>query len=160
MAIEWWYVLSGLVILVGLLGTVLPALPGVPLVFAGMALAAWAGDFQHISGVTLVLLGILTGVAVLIDFIASALGTKVAGASKWAFVGAGVGALVGIFFGLIGLLIGPFLGAVAGELLATNDMQRATKAGAGATVGLFLGAVAKIALCFTMLGIFAFALLL
>ncbi len=153
MTIEWWYVLSGLMILVGIAGSVLPALPGAPLVFAGMLLAAWVGDFQLISVWTCIFLGILTAVAML-----SALGTKVAGASAWAFVGAAIGAVVGLLFGLVGLIVGPFVGAIAGELIATQNMQKSTRAGIGAAIGFVLGSVAKIGLIFTMLGVFAFAL--
>jgi uncharacterized protein YqgC (DUF456 family) len=158
--IEVLYAVSALMIVVGLAGTVLPAIPGVPLVFAGMLLAAWAGDFQHIGGFTIAILAILTVVAMIADFLASMLGAKVAGASRWAFVGAGVGALVGLFFGIVGLLVGPFVGAVVGEAIATNHLQRAVAAGAGATIGLLFGAVAKIALAFTMLGVFVLALVI
>jgi uncharacterized protein YqgC (DUF456 family) len=158
MTIEWWYVLSGVMILVGIAGSVLPALPGAPLVFAGMLLTAWVGDFQHISVWTCIFLGILTAVAMLADFVASALGTKVAGASAWAFVGAAIGAVVGLLFGLIGLVVGPFVGAIAGELIATQNLQKSTRAGLGAAVGFVMGSIAKIGLIFTMLGVFAFAL--
>jgi uncharacterized protein len=158
---ETWYLIAAAVLVVfGLAGTVLPALPGVPLVFGGMLLAAWAQDFREISGWTCVLLGVLAGLAMLVDFIASALGTKVAGASKWAFVGAAVGALAGLAFGIVGLLFGPFVGAVAGELLGGGTMGRATKAGFGAWIGLIFGTIAKLALAFTMLGVFALAYLL
>lgn len=115
MSPEIWYVIAGLLILIGLLGTIAPALPGVPLVFAGMLLAAWAGQFEHIGALTLTVLGILTALAVIADLLASAFGTKVVGASGWAFAGAAVGALVGLFFGLIGLLLGPFVGASPGS---------------------------------------------
>lgn len=158
--VEVLYVVSALMIVAGLMGTMLPAIPGTPLVFAGMLLAAWAGDFQHIGGWTVALLAFLTVVSMVTDFIASMLGTKVAGASRWAFVGAGVGALVGLFFGILGLLVGPFVGAVVGEAIATNHLRRAMSAGIGATIGLLFGAVAKIALAFTMLGIFLLALVI
>lgn len=157
---EWLYVIAGALVLVGLAGTVLPALPGVPLVFGGMLLAAWAGDFQHIGGLTVALLAVLTALAMGIDLLASAFGTKIAGASRWAFVGAGVGALVGLFFGLPGLLLGPFAGAVAAEALVTNNLQQSARAGVGASLGLLFGAVAKVALAFTMLGVFALALVI
>ena len=155
---ELLYVLAGVMIVVGLVGTVLPALPGVPLVFGGMLLAAWAGGFAQIGGLTVTLLAVLTVLAVGIDLLASAFGTKVAGASAWAFGGASVGALVGLFFGLPGLLIGPFVGAVAAEALVSKNLQRATRAGLGASLGMLFGAIAKIALAFTLLGVFALAL--
>jgi uncharacterized protein YqgC (DUF456 family) len=156
---EVLYVIAGIMVVLGLAGTVLPALPGVPLVFAGMLMAAWVGDFQHISAWTVAALAVLTLLAVGIDLLASAFGTRIAGASKWAFIGAGVGAIVGLFFGLPGLLLGPFVGAVAGEALVSKNVQQAAKAGIGASIGLLFGAIGKIALAFTMLGLFALALL-
>ncbi len=158
MAIEWWYVISGLIIVVGIAGTVLPALPGIPLVFGGMLLAAWAGDFREIGVWTVVVLGLLAAIAWLADFVASALGTKLAGASGWAFAGATVGAIVGLFMGFVGILVMPFVGAVIGEYIATQDLRRATGAGVGATLGLAVGVAAKLAICFTMLGVFATAI--
>lgn len=157
MTVEVLYVLAGLMVLAGLAGTVLPALPGVPLVFGGMLLAAWAGDFAHIGAFTVVVLALLTALAVGIDLVASAFGTKIAGASRWAFLGAALGALLGLFFGLVGLLVGPFAGAVAAEALATQNLQQATRAGVGASIGLLFGAIGKIALAFTMLGVFLLA---
>lgn len=153
------YALGAALILVGLAGTILPALPGVPLVFAGMLVAAWAGDFSLIGWPTLTILGVLTVIAVIVDFIAGVLGAKRVGASGWALVGAAVGTVVGLFLGLFGLLLGPFVGAVLGELIAGSNLKRSTTVGIGAWLGFLFGTLAKIALCFTMLGVFVFALL-
>lgn len=153
------YALATLLVIVGLAGTVLPALPGVPLVFIGMLLAAWAGDFQAIGIWTIVLLAVLTVLATLADLLAGALGTRVVRASPQAFIGAGIGALLGLGFGLPGLLFGPFLGALAGEAIQKRDLQQALRAGVGASLGLLFGTLAKIALAFTMLGVFALAVL-
>jgi len=152
-----WYVVAAILTVVGVIGTIMPLLPGVPLVFIGLALAAWVDDFQRVSGLTVGLLGVLTVFAMLIDFAASAFGTRIAGASRWAFVGAAIGAVVGIFFGPIGLFVGPFVGAVALEVWATQNIERSLKAGVGASIGILLGAVAKIALAFTMIGMFGLA---
>ena len=158
MSIEIWYVIAGILILVGLAGTILPALPGTPLVFIGMLVAAWAGGFQEISGWTVALLGVLTALAMLADFLATLLGARGFGASNWALVGAAIGAVVGLFLGIVGLLIGPLVGAVAGELIAGRGMKQAMHAGVGAAIGFVVGTLAKIALSFTMLGVFVFAL--
>ena len=158
MSIEIWYVIAGILILVGLAGTILPALPGTPLVFVGMLVAAWAGGFQEISGWTVALLGVLTALAMLADFLATLLGARGFGASNWALVGAAIGAVVGLFLGNVGLLIGPLVGAVAGELIAGRGMKQAMHAGVGAAIGFVVGTLAKIALSFTMLGVFVFAL--
>lgn len=157
LAIYGWYVLAGLCVLIGIIGTVLPVLPGLALVYFGLLIAAWHNGFERVSGWTMIFLGLLVGLALLIDFLASAFGTKIAGASRWAFVGAAAGAIIGLFFGLPGLLLGPFIGAVIAEVIATQNIGRSLKAGIGAALGLLAGALAKIALTFTLLGMFALA---
>ena len=112
---SWMWVLAVLLVFAGLAGTVLPALPGVPLVFAGLLLGAWADGFVRVGPLTLILLGVFTALSFAIDFAAAALGAKRVGATKYAIIGAALGTLTGIFFGLPGLLIGPFAGAVTGE---------------------------------------------
>ncbi|HQY54164.1 MAG TPA: DUF456 domain-containing protein [Dokdonella sp.] len=154
------YVLAALLIIVGTLGTVLPALPGVPIVYAGMFLAAWVGDFSHIGWPTLTILGVLTALSVIVDLLASVFGAKRVGASGWALFGAAAGTVIGLFFGLVGLIFGPFVGAVAGELIAGSSLRRSAGVGVGAWLGFIFGTLAKIALCFTMLGVFALAYLL
>ena len=153
------FVLAAVLILVGFAGTVLPALPGVPLIFAGMALAAWADGFVHIGTWTLVVLGVLCALAIAADIVAGLLGAKRVGASGWALFGAAVGTLAGFFLGLPGLVLGPFVGALAGELLAGGSFRRATTVGVGTWVGMLIGTLAKIALSFAMLGVFAFSLI-
>jgi uncharacterized protein YqgC (DUF456 family) len=154
-----WYILAGALILVGLAGTVLPALPGLPVVFAGMLLAAWAGGFREISGWTIALLAVLTAVSIGVDIAATALGAKRVGAGKGAMFGAALGTLVGAFFSLPGLILGPFLGAMIAELVRGRELAHASKIGFGTWVGLAVGTALKIALAFAMLGIFVFALL-
>lgn len=151
------WILAALLVLVGLAGSVLPALPGVPLVFTGLFIAAWAGDFARVSWPTLLLLGLLTLLSFVIDFAATALGAKRVGATRLAIVGALLGTLAGVFLGLAGLIIGPFLGAVVGELLSHGQVQQAARAGVATWMGLIFGTLAKLALVFTMLGVFAAA---
>ena len=81
------------------------------------------------------------------------------GASGWALFGAAAGTVAGLFFGLAGVLAGPFAGALAGELVAGGTLRRATSVGLGTWLGMVLGALVKVALAFTMLGVFAVALL-
>lgn len=157
-----YYVLAVLLVLVGIAGTILPALPGLPLVFAGMLLAAWAGDFQQVGVPMLVVLGLLTVFSLAVDFWATALGAKRVGASRLAIVGAMVGTVAGLFFGPLGLLMGPFAGAIGGELihrrsLQKQDLGQAAKIGVGTWFGILFGTVLKLALAFTMLGLFALA---
>lgn len=151
------YLVAAILMLVGIAGTVLPALPGIPLVFAGMVLAAWAGDFQYVGWGWLLALGILTVLSLGIDLLAGSMGAKRVGASKVALVGAVLGSFVGLFFGPLGLFAGPFVGALVGELVHRRDLGQATKVGVGTWFGILLGTVLKLGLAFGMLGLFAFA---
>lgn len=152
-----YYALAVILVLVGIAGVILPALPGLPLVFAGMLLAAWAGDFQQIGWVTLVVLGLLTLLSVGVDFFATLVGAKRVGASKKALLGAVLGTFAGLFFGPIGLFAGPFVGALLGELWHGREIGQAAKVGLGTWLGILLGTVLKLGLAFAMLGLFAFA---
>src|SRR5262245_21945557 len=153
------WILSIALMLVGLLGVFLPALPGVPLVFAGMVVAAAIDDFQRIGWVTLTILGFLTLIAFVLDFLATALGAKGVGASKRAMWGAALGTLAGIPFGIPGLFFGPFVGAVICELTVHGRVDQAGRAGFATWVGLILGTIAKLAIACTMIGIFVFVYL-
>ena len=155
-AILLW-VLVGLLVVIGLAGTILPALPGVPLVFMGLLVAAWIGDFQKIGWPTLTLLAVLTALAVAADLIATLLGAKRAGASTHALFGAAIGSIVGLFFGLIGILVFPFIGAVVGELIARQRLNQAARVGLATWLGMLIGALAKLSLAITMLGVFVIA---
>ncbi|MEZ4601369.1 MAG: DUF456 domain-containing protein [Syntrophotaleaceae bacterium] len=146
--------LAILLVLSGIAGMVLPALPGPPLLFFGLLCAAWAEDFAFVGWRTLTLLGVMALLAVLADFIAGMFGARHYGSSNRAMIGAAIGAVAGIFFGLPGLLLGPFIGAMAGELTARNDLRTASRAGIGALIGLAVGTAAKMALAFAMIGLF------
>ena len=157
-----YYFLATILVAVGLLGTVLPVLPGLPLVFGGMLLAAWAGGFEQIGLVTIVVLGLLTLLSLGIDFWATAVGAKRVGASRKAIAGAVIGTVAGLFFGPLGIFVGPFAGALAGELahrrsLGQRDLGDAAKIGFGTWLGIVFGVVLKLTLAFAMIGLFAFA---
>ena len=152
-----YYVLAGALILIGVAGTVLPALPGVPLVFVGMLLAAWAGDFRQVGWMPLVMLGALTALSLLIDFAATAMGARRVGASRLALVGAVIGTFAGLAFGFVGIFVGPFVGALAGELIHTRQVGQATRVGLGTWLGIVIGTVLKLGLAFAMLGLFLLA---
>jgi len=148
-----WLAFATCVVL-GLLGAVVPAIPGTPLIFAGIALVAWWYDFTTIGIPTLVITGILAVLALIVDIVAGVLGARRVGASRHAIVGATIGSLVGIVFGLPGIILGPFVGAILGELLAEQSMSRATKVGVGTWIGILVGTAAKIALSLAMVGVF------
>jgi uncharacterized protein YqgC (DUF456 family) len=154
---QLYWLIAVILVVIGLAGVVLPAIPGAPLVFAGLFIAAWSEDFAYVGVWTIVLLGVLAALSYGVDLWATMFGVKRFGASRRAVIGAAIGAIVGLFLGLAGVLFGPFIGAVAGELLARRGLQAATRAGVGATIGLVLGAALKIALAFAMIGIFIFA---
>lgn len=149
-----------LLLAMGAAGTVLPALPGIPLIFGGVLLAAWIDDFQRIGGWTIGVLAVLAVIGVAIDYIAAALSARRVGASRQGIIGAAVGTIAGIFTGLWGLVFMPLVGAAIGEFIARRDALRAGKVGLATWFGLLLGTAAKIAIAFTMIGVFLGALVL
>ena len=148
------WLLAAVLIVVGFAGLILPAVPGIPLVFAGLVLLAWAENFAYVGWITLTLLGMLALLSYGVDFLAAALGAKRFGASPRAVAGAALGALAGLFFGLPGIVLGPFVGAIIGEFSGRTSAGAAMQAGVGATLGLLFGALLKLALAFSMVGVF------
>lgn len=142
---------------VGLAGAVLPALPGLPFVFIGLATMAWLDGFVRVGYWVLGLLAGLTVIGIALDFIASSFGAKRFRASPRAVTGAALGTLVGLFFGIPGLLLGPFAGAVVGEIGARSGWRQAAASGVGTWVGLLLGTAAKLGISIAMIATFAFA---
>ena len=157
-AILW--IIAILLMVIGLAGAVLPALPGVPLIFIGMLLAAWINNFQLISVFTIMVMAVLMAVAVIIDYVAAALSAQKAGATRLGIIGAAIGTIAGIFSGIWGLLFMPFAGAAIGELIAHRDLFRAGMVGAATWFGLLVATVVKLAVAFTMVGVFVAALLI
>jgi uncharacterized protein YqgC (DUF456 family) len=154
------WIVAIVLIAVGIVGTVVPAVPGATLMLLGMVLGAWIDDFARVPVWVLVVLGVLTALAWIVDFAAAALGAKRVGASGRAIVGAAVGTVAGIFTGLWGLVFMPLVGAAIGEYSAQRDLRRAGKVGLATWIGLLLGTAVKIAIVFAMVGIFVTALLL
>ena len=155
---EALWILAIILVVVGLVGTLLPILPGVPLIFVGVLLAAWAEDFQRITGLTLAVLAALAVIGVVIDYVAAAMSAKRAGASRAGIIGAALGTVAGIVTGLWGLLFMPLVGAAIGEFIAHRDALRAGKVGAATWMGLLVGTAVKLAVAFTMIGVFVAAI--
>ena len=153
------YVLAAALIVGGLLGSILPVLPGIPMVFGGIWLAAAVDGYRHLGVWWLVVIGALGVAGIAVDFVASTLGAKRVGASRRALWGAAAGTVVGMFFGIPGLLIGPFAGALIGELASGNSVLRATHVGVGTWLGLLFGTLVKLVISFVMVGLFGLALL-
>ena len=154
------WLIAATLVLAGLVGVVVPVLPGAVLVYLGLLLGAWIDGFERVGPLTIVILTLATGLVYAIDLAAGSFGARHLGASKRAVWGAALGTLVGLFFGIPGILIGPFVGAVAGEYTAHRELARAGKAGAGTWLGLALGAAAKVALVFGMLALFTISYML
>jgi uncharacterized protein YqgC (DUF456 family) len=153
-----WTLAIALIVL-GLIGIVVPGLPGTVFVFAGMWLAAAADGFTRVSVATVVVLGVLAAASYAVEFAAAGFGVKRVGASRRAMLGAALGSMIGLFFGLPGMIVGPFAGAVIGELSVRSGVGQAARVGVAAWIGILLGAVVKVGVAFIMLGIFVFALL-
>lgn len=161
-----WWTVSLMLIAAGLVGTVLPMLPGVILVLGGIVLGAWIDGFAKVSGLTVGIIAVLAALAWATDYLAAMLGAKRAGASKEALIGAAIGTVAGVFTGLIGLVFMPLVGAMIGEYLAQRRRldadareqgTQAAKVGVATWIGMLVGTVAKLALTFLMVGIFAAA---
>jgi len=157
---EFLWVVAVLLVIVGAVGTVLPALPGVPLIFAGVLLAAWAEDFQRIGGWTLGVLAVLALAGLVVDYVAASMSAQRAGASRQGIIGAAIGTVAGIFTGLLGLVFMPLVGAAIGEFIAHRDALRAGKVGVATWIGLLVATAIKIAVAFTMIGVFIAAIVI
>lgn len=154
------WILVVVLIATGVVGTILPALPGALLVFAGILLGAWIDHFDRVSITVVVICGVLTLLAWATDYAAAMLGAKRAGASRLAVIGAAIGTIAGVFTGLVGLIFMPLVGAAIGELIAVRNAARAAQVGISTWIGLLLGTLAKVVLTFMMVGIFIAAFLI
>lgn len=154
-------ILSVAVILIGLAGTVIPALPGNPLIFLGALVWAMYFGFGSVGVGTLVILGSIAVLAQVFDYLASAYGAKKFGSTKWGIWGSIFGGIFGmIVLNVIGLVFGVFLGAVLAELVfAGKSAQHSLKVGLGSILGFLGGTVLKFILGIVMIAIFVMAVL-
>ena len=153
------WLLSATLIVIGVIGTVLPALPGVVFVFAGILLGAWIDDFTVVSIGTVVACGVITLIAWGVEYVAGIMGAKKVGASRQAVIGSLIGTVAGVFSGLWGLLFMPLASAAIGQYIYDRDLIRAGNVGIATWLGMVAGMLAKIALSFLMIGIFVAALI-
>lgn len=160
---EWltsidWFALwcwTGAIILIaaGFAGTIVPAIPGLPLIAVGAWLIGWAGDFQEVGWKTIAFLGVLAVIGIAVDTVAQTAGAQRAGASKEGIIGSLIGTVVGVFLGgLVGILFMPLVGAAIGEFWAKRDLLHAGRVGLATWIGMIIGTVVKVALAFTMTG--------
>jgi uncharacterized protein YqgC (DUF456 family) len=154
-----WWTVSALLIIVGIAGTVLPALPGPMFVLAGVVLAAWIDDFTSVGTAVVAIVAVLAVMAWILDYAAGLLGARRVGASRQALVGAAIGTVAGLFFGFIGVLFLPLVGAAIGEYIARRDQQHALKVGVATWLGIMAGLAGKVVIVFMMVGVFLGALI-
>lgn len=158
-AVTWEQILglslALMVMLVALIGNVVPGIPGTPLaLIAAVAHRLYFGQ-SSVNNTVLFVLILLAALALVFDFLGSALGAKKFGATWRGVVGAVVGGIIGLFFNLPGIILGPFVGATLFEMLGDKEFKKAAKAGAGAVLGLVLGVIGKSAVCVIMIALFA-----
>lgn len=147
------YVIAALLIVAGLVGAVVPLLPGIPLIFGGIWLLAGVDHYRHLGLGWLLSIGLVGAVGLSMDLLAGALGAKRLGASPRAVWGALAGTVIGMFFGLPGLLLGPFVGAVLGELASGNSVLRSAHVGVGTWIGFIFGTLIKLVASLSMLAL-------
>jgi uncharacterized protein len=153
----------GLALLVmgaGTIGSMVPAVPGTPLVLAAAIVHRLVFGAHSANTTVLLIMGALALVSFGLDYLATFLGAKKLGATWRGMVGAILGTLVGFFFSLPGLILGPFLGAALFELMGGRKWKEAARAGAGAVLGLLLGAIGKCACCVAMMALFTVSVIL
>lgn len=153
-AIACW---TGALVLIcaGFAGTVVPAIPGLPMIAAGAWLIGLAGDFEIIGWKTITVLAVLAVIGVIADTVAQTAGAQRAGASRAGLLGSVIGTFLGMFLGLFGLLFMPLIGAAIGEFWARRDLIHAGKVGIATWLGMIAGTALKVALAFSMTGILA-----
>lgn len=147
--------IAWLLIFAGLVGAVVPLLPGPPLAFAGAAYYAYKTGWQEVAPLTLVVLGVLALAGSTADIWLSSAGAKKGGASGWATLASMIGGIVGLFtLGLPGLLLGSIGAIVLVEYTRHKDWSKVMKASGGYLAGYLASLVVQLLVCITMAGIF------
>ena len=150
-----WLIVALVLMFIGLLGVILPLVPGIVLVYLATLLYAIIEGFERIGPITLAVLTVLAVVGVTADLWVSSLGAKVGGASVWALLGGLVLGLVGlIFFSLPGAILGSVLGVIMVELGRVGDWRKVLKSGGGWLIGWLLSTVVQLSLALIMIAIF------
>ncbi len=144
----------------GLIGSVIPVIPGPLLILAGAFLYAWHSDFQVITWTGISVLAFFALFSQALDYLASMVGAKKFGASLWGIIGAFAGGIIGIFLGgLPGVIIGPFLGAFSFEILNGKNINAAIKIGFGTFIGFLAGTIGRFVIAITMIGVFLYQII-
>jgi uncharacterized protein YqgC (DUF456 family) len=150
-----WWLITIVLFAVGLIGAVVPLLPGTTIILAAAIIhRLMLGPEKSVGWRTIAILAVLTLATYALDFLSGYFGAKYFGATKWGMFGALIGAVVGIFFGFIGLFVGPVIGAIAGEFIAGKQLVDAGRAGWGSLLGNFAGMLGKLAIALVMIVLF------
>lgn len=131
---------------VGIIGCIVPGLPGAPIAYAGMWIAQ-ATERVDLTWQELLVWGIATVVVSLLDYVVPAWGTKQFGGTKYGVWGSTIGVFVGLFAGPWGVILGPLAGAILGELMGGKAAAEALRAGWGSFLGLLCGTILKLICC-------------
>jgi uncharacterized protein YqgC (DUF456 family) len=159
---QFFFIAITIILMVaGLAGSVLPMLPGTPLIFLGALIYAWYTNFTVVTWGILIVLLTLMLLSQLLENLASMIGAKKFGASRWGITGAFCGGIIGLFLGgIVGIIIGPFLGALLFELFYGKTVKASLQIGFGTVVGFVGGAIGKFIIALTMIGVFLGAIIL
>lgn len=156
----FWLLLAIALVVIGFAGTIIPMLPGIPLIFGGFLVWGLASGWKDYTMQTVVILGIVTAAIWLLEYYAGAIGAKKYGASKAGVWGTVLGGIIGVFaFNIPGLVIGSFLGAVIGEVIIGRSRREAWRAGWGAFLGFLAGTAIKVIAGLVMAGLFFYWLI-
>jgi uncharacterized protein YqgC (DUF456 family) len=148
-------ILTAVLMIAGLLGSVLPIIPGSPLILLGAFIYAWHTSFMVVTGSNLIVLLILVIFSQALDYFATLLGAKKFGASRWGMTGAFLGGVIGLFSGgFLGIVIGPFIGALLMEFIHGQDLKASLRIGLGTFIGFLGGTLGKIIIAVIMIGFF------
>ena len=139
-------ILAGLCIVIGIIGCIVPGLPGVPVAYAGLWIAQ-ATERVDFSWQMLLIWGIVTVVVSILDYVVPAWGTKQFGGTKYGVWGSTIGVFAGLFFGAAGVIIGPLVGAIIGEIIGGKELAQALRAGWGSFISLLFGTILKLICC-------------
>jgi uncharacterized protein YqgC (DUF456 family) len=157
-----FFILALIIMFVGLIGIVLPILPGLPLIFGAAVFFSVVTGFRYIGAQTIIIFACLTLVGMILDYVATSLGVKKMGGSTVGMIGAFIGMIIGLLIlgaGIVGFIIGAFIGAVVCELLIGKESHNALKAGFGSFIGFLAGGVLRFAIGVIMVGIFFYQVL-
>jgi uncharacterized protein YqgC (DUF456 family) len=148
---EWIWIITGiLLVVVGLAGSLLPALPGPPLAYAGLLVQQLRAEPPFTTGF-LVFWGIVVAITILLDYIIPVWTTKLSGGSKYGMWGCTLGFLAAFWMGPWGILLGPLAGAFIGEYIFQKNTNQALRAAIGSFAGFLAGSFLKLILCLFML---------